>query len=297
MDRLEGIQAAPGAFTRLALPNKNRRTPNKEIVAALWFLNVKFCSRLGWFKTKHNAVHCFPTACSEERRLALGTSTRIPDFGSFRRATKSIPSGLTSVKLITASNRSRAKFAVDGPAGIRGRTSVFANTKTLVGHISLNQTLDQSRNKIVATIHHLQNLLSSTMLNKGPERNEQRLRLQEDIHASKQCLEICKKASKQASRQKIHIVGEIVADDDTDQMVVTTPADFLTLAKYWLKADLHNYSQHCLASKLHEPRRRQPYSIPIEQGQTIPKCAFEVCQTIPNEVRKRAAEGGGTYPM
>ncbi|KAI7911536.1 hypothetical protein M9X92_010474 [Pyricularia oryzae] len=204
MDRLEGTQAAPGTFTRLALPNKTDERPyNKEIVAALWFLSAKFCSRLGWFRTKHNAVHCFPTASSEERRLALGTSTRMPDFGSFRRATKS---------------------------------GVFANAKTLVGHISLIQKLDQSREKIVATIHHLQNLLSSTMSNEGPERDEQRLRVQEDIHASKQCLEVCKQASKQFSRQKIHIVGEVVADDDTDQVVVTTLADLFDVGKVLAKS-------------------------------------------------------------
>ncbi|TLS20250.1 uncharacterized protein PpBr36_11463 [Pyricularia pennisetigena] len=144
------IQAAPGAFTRLALPNKNRRTPNKEIVAALWFLSVKFCLRFGCFKTKHNAVHCFPTACSEERRLALGTSTRMPDFGSFKRATK-----CDSITIQKQRCRRLLPTQVNGLGGIRGRTSVFANAKTLVGHISLIQTLNQSRDKIVATIHHL----------------------------------------------------------------------------------------------------------------------------------------------
>ncbi|KAI6609611.1 hypothetical protein MCOR14_012027, partial [Pyricularia oryzae] len=69
------------------------------------------------------------------------------------------------------------------------------------------------------------------MSNEGPERDEQRLRVQEDIHASKQCLEICKQASKQVSRQKIHIVGEVVADDDTDQVVVTTLADLFDVGK------------------------------------------------------------------
>lgn len=207
---------------------------------------------------------------------------------------------------------------------------VFANAKTLVGHISLIQKLDQSREKIVATIHHLQNLLSSTMSNEGPERDEQRLRVQEDIHASKQCLEVCKQASKQFSRQKIHIVGEVVADDDTDQVVVTTLADLFDVGKVLAKSGsaqlvgsmtddtLQKLTADRYSSRFgtasNYPGRAQvrstalPASCTSQDGDNhtpylsnkdrqSPDAHLKSARPSPNEVRKRAAEGGGAYPV
>ncbi|KAL8318575.1 hypothetical protein RB597_005727 [Gaeumannomyces tritici] len=98
------------------------------------------------------------------------------------------------------------------------------------------QTLDESRDKIAATIHRLQESLDCTASRDGSERDQQRLRLQEDIDISKQCLEVCKKASNQVSSQKIYIVGEVIADDNTDQVVVTTLADLFDVGKVLAKS-------------------------------------------------------------
>lgn len=41
----------------------------------------------------------------------------------------------------------------------------------------------------------------------------ERLRLEQDLQASKTCLEVCKLASSEVTNQKIHIIGEVVADE------------------------------------------------------------------------------------
>lgn len=55
-------------------------------------------------------------------------------------------------------------------------------------------------------------------------------RLINDINASKQCPEICKVAS-EVSNRKEYRVGEVVADGESDQVVVNTLADFFDVKK------------------------------------------------------------------
>lgn len=98
-----------------------------------------------------------------------------------------------------------------------------------------NKTLNDNRNKIVETIGHLQERLDSMVSDKRPGRDHGRIQLQEDINASRQCLEVCNQAAQQVSHQKIHMVGEVVAEDDTDQVVVTTLADLFEVRKVWAK--------------------------------------------------------------
>ncbi|OJJ79074.1 uncharacterized protein ASPGLDRAFT_70324 [Aspergillus glaucus CBS 516.65] len=76
------------------------------------------------------------------------------------------------------------------------------------------QALEENQNGFAETIHLLQKRLQSLILNKD-RNNEERLGLQEDIHISKQCLEVCKMAS-EVSHQKIYRIGEVVAEDDSD---------------------------------------------------------------------------------
>ena len=90
------------------------------------------------------------------------------------------------------------------------------------------QALEENRNTFVKIISRLRARLESTLSDGDPC---DRLRLQEDIKTSKQCLEVCNMASSQVSQQKIHIVGEVVADGDSDQVVVTTLADLFDVKK------------------------------------------------------------------
>lgn len=92
------------------------------------------------------------------------------------------------------------------------------------------QALDKHRGSFAEIIGHLQERLQSLILNKGSSDDNERLRLQDDINISKQCLEVCKVAS-EASCQKIYRIGEVIAEGDSDQVVVTTLADLFDIKK------------------------------------------------------------------
>jgi hypothetical protein len=91
--------------------------------------------------------------------------------------------------------------------------------------ILTQETLNKSRDSLVETIGRLRERLASVVTNGGPDRQTDMLRLQEEINISKQCLQVCKEASDQVSSQKIHVIGDVTADEDSDGVVVTTLAD------------------------------------------------------------------------
>lgn len=90
------------------------------------------------------------------------------------------------------------------------------------------QALSDNHASLVKLITELRSRLE-TVVRDGdvPERS----RLEADISTSKQCLEVCKLASSEVTSQKIHIIGEVVADGDSDQVVVTTLADLFNVGK------------------------------------------------------------------
>jgi hypothetical protein len=88
---------------------------------------------------------------------------------------------------------------------------------------------DENQNRFAELIGHLQERLHSIVLDKPPN-DPERSRLQEDIDISRQCLEVCKTAS-EVSRQKIYRIGEVIADGESDQVVVTTLADLFDVRK------------------------------------------------------------------
>ncbi|KAH8879330.1 hypothetical protein GQ53DRAFT_706046 [Thozetella sp. PMI_491] len=88
-----------------------------------------------------------------------------------------------------------------------------------------NQALSESRQKFTETITLLQDRLNHFLSIEGPEREEQRTALQQDINISKDCITICKEAENQVSTKKIHIIGEVAGEDDSDLVVLTTVAD------------------------------------------------------------------------
>lgn len=91
------------------------------------------------------------------------------------------------------------------------------------------QVFDENQNRFAELIDHLQERLRSLVLDR-PSNDPDRTKLQEDIDISRQCLEVCKTAS-EISRQKIYRVGEVIADGESDQVVVTTLADLFDVRK------------------------------------------------------------------
>ncbi|KAH8689924.1 hypothetical protein BGW36DRAFT_307388 [Talaromyces proteolyticus] len=96
--------------------------------------------------------------------------------------------------------------------------------------IITHQALNGNREGFVEVIERLRKRLETLILNGDNRDEDERLRLQEDINISKQCLEVCKVAT-EMSNQKIYRIGEVIADGDSDQVVVTTLADLFDIKK------------------------------------------------------------------
>ena len=90
------------------------------------------------------------------------------------------------------------------------------------------RALDVNGNTFAEIIGRLRERLECLVLNEGPRNDSERVRLQEDINSSKQCLEVCKVAG-EVARRKIYRIGEVIADGDSDQVVVTTLADLFDI--------------------------------------------------------------------
>ncbi|EER40864.1 conserved hypothetical protein [Histoplasma capsulatum H143] len=92
------------------------------------------------------------------------------------------------------------------------------------------RALNDNRNSFEEVTSRLRERLESLIRNGDSGKDNERLRLQEDVNISKQCLEVCKMAN-EVSRQKIYRIGEAIADGDSDQVVVTTLADLFDIKR------------------------------------------------------------------
>jgi hypothetical protein len=103
--------------------------------------------------------------------------------------------------------------------------------KQFEAQLLAQKSLNENRDNLLETIGRLRERLDSITSNGATDGGSETLLLQEEINFSKQCLEVCKQASNQVSSQKIHIIGEVTADEDCDQVVVTTLADLFNVGK------------------------------------------------------------------
>jgi Fungal N-terminal domain of STAND proteins len=103
--------------------------------------------------------------------------------------------------------------------------------------LSVNRGLSEARDKLAEIIGRLQERLDTMDQNTGPERDFEKSRLEEEINMQKQCLAVCKRVSNQVADRKIHTFGEIIAEGDSDQMVITTLADLFDVKKAWSKTN------------------------------------------------------------
>ncbi|KAF3482190.1 uncharacterized protein GIQ15_04949 [Arthroderma uncinatum] len=105
------------------------------------------------------------------------------------------------------------------------------DTQTLFeAQLLTRQALEGNRNNFAEIIGILQKRLRALVLDEGPGNDRERIRLQEEISISKQCLEVCKVAN-EVSHQKIYRVGEVVAEGSSDQVVVNTFAGLFMVKK------------------------------------------------------------------
>lgn len=95
--------------------------------------------------------------------------------------------------------------------------------------------LSKARDGMVRMITDLQKRLvdlSAKSLTTGVslrsnEVEQDRVRLLKEIDMAKQCLEVCNMAADQASRQRVHVFGDVSAEDNSQQIIVSTVGDLL----------------------------------------------------------------------
>lgn len=109
-------------------------------------------------------------------------------------------------------------------------TSGDGDGKDVEARALTRQAFDASQATLLSVINCLGERLRSVVLSDTDDNASERSRLQEDLNVSKQCLQVCKVAS-EISHEKIHRVGEALAEDNSDQVVVTTLADLFDVKK------------------------------------------------------------------
>jgi hypothetical protein len=101
------------------------------------------------------------------------------------------------------------------------------NRNPFEAELSTKAALSDCREKLMRQMVGLQARLESDLLGKGPERDTENLRLQEQIDTGKTCLEICNLASEQASQHRYHVLENVSVADDSSQVLVSTLGDLI----------------------------------------------------------------------
>ncbi|CVL00283.1 uncharacterized protein FMAN_09787 [Fusarium mangiferae] len=109
--------------------------------------------------------------------------------------------------------------------------SVADSEAPFEAQLLIRRTLNESRDNLAQTIGRLQERLDSMATSGTPKSDLGYLQLEGDLKTSKQCLELCKTASEQVASQKVYTVGKMIADGDSDQVVITTLADLFNVKK------------------------------------------------------------------
>lgn len=231
--------------------------------------------------------------------------------------------------------QSYLKSLQDRQAQTLPRREVTTNASDVVqgvfeAELTTTRALNESRTKFMQLISHFQERLASVTASDGAERERQMSQLREDINISKQCLEVCQMAIDQVHHhRKVYTVGEVIADDDADQMVVTTLADLFDVRKVLSKSrsaqlvgsmtdetlqrvskdryssrfgavtgDLgHVQTRFAASSDLGHRESNTHRPGPISQQFRQPVNGEPIYgNPFPNEARKRAADGEGGTP-
>lgn len=97
--------------------------------------------------------------------------------------------------------------------------------------LMIRRTLDENRDNFSETIGRLHERLAFLARNGTSQDETEKISLEQDLKSSKKCLEVCKAASEMVAQQRIYRVGELVADVESDQVVITTLADLFDVQK------------------------------------------------------------------
>lgn len=140
--------------------------------------------------------------------------------------------------------KSYIESLTDRESSVLPKTPATAvETNVFEAQLRTRKVLDEYRDGFADTIGYLQKRLAFLIEDDGPAKDNARSGLLADVDVSKKCLEVCKVAS-EISRQTIFRVGEAIAEDSSDQVVVTNLADLFDIKK----ATSKNYSAQLVGS-------------------------------------------------
>jgi hypothetical protein len=91
--------------------------------------------------------------------------------------------------------------------------------------------LHNNHDNIAKFLGRLQERLSSLAMGQHRDSEQRETQLKEDIRALEDSLEVCRIATTEVSRQKVHTFGEMIAEGESDQVVVTTLADLFNVER------------------------------------------------------------------
>jgi hypothetical protein len=123
-----------------------------------------------------------------------------------------------------------ASLATQECALLHGSKSADESNHHFEAQTLTRQVLDENQDNFAFIISQLRSRLETLVLKNDPNDGNERSRLLNDINTSKQCLEVCRVAS-QVSNRKEYRVGEVIADGESDQVVVNTLADIFDVKK------------------------------------------------------------------
>jgi hypothetical protein len=113
---------------------------------------------------------------------------------------------------------------------LHGSKSADENIYEFEAQTLTRQALEENQDHFAMIISQLRGRLETLVLKNDPDDGNERSRLLNDINTSKQCLEVCRVASEVSSRKEYR-VGEVIADGESDQVVVNTLADIFDVKK------------------------------------------------------------------
>ncbi|EGY20843.1 uncharacterized protein VDAG_02367 [Verticillium dahliae VdLs.17] len=191
-----------------------------------------------------------------------------------------------------------------------------AEPTSFEAHRETHKVLSDNRNNVAEHLGRLRERYDRLVSDGKAASDRETSRLEQDIKALKECLEVCELASGEVSRQRIHTIGEVVADGDSDQVVVTTLADVFDVKKALSKGrsaqligsmtdeSLRQLSQDRYGSRFGSSARVETdvatHAIVENPGTNRQRQATldgqrrelsSRARAYPNEVRKRATEG------
>ncbi|KAL0929880.1 uncharacterized protein CTRU02_215089 [Colletotrichum truncatum] len=133
--------------------------------------------------------------------------------------------------LICQNAKSHLQSLTDQEESPKRQMAIKDGHSRLETHVSTCKTLGHSRDRLLETIGQLKGRLDSSDVDGTPQNQRQRSLWETDLRNLREVMEGVKMASEVLAQRKIYSGGELEADVDSDQVLITTQADLFEIKK------------------------------------------------------------------